>query len=862
VDPLWLSVGEGRACSVAKPSTAEPGGGLTCWTHCSQHPTKMTDEKSTCMACTYASDHINQYCESTRGRKDLAPSEFKTECEKQMVAQNLELKGELDNLGCINQTTACCPVDWKTPNGADYKVGRFHGARCQAAGLPNPFGGSNAELFNVPKLYQRSTSELQMNCKTCSLAELKGKAGATLCMEESRSVITQTFIEKFNHKLKKWVDPLYSTCTPRCYMNPSHPACTTRNTAHMLSRMQLDAKVERIEEELSSSSLSSVSGGVWNKIRKTMGRCNAPKLNVKNKEFFVQIPPENAQHRYVQVAVGSSRVCGLSTDGRLNCWGVSRVPEMSIECKKKLATSQNLQRALSAPPVHPRIWTAQETVQIGGIEKVKRVYRNAQGNGTATEAAAAICPSSDPNCMAMKIVGQFPDTWMINGKTDPNRGLTCPENEQILDNFRNCPSGKCVQSMARQAELDLKATAWETQQMEQLASDVVCESTRSQRCMQINNVPATLNAKNCTSCIAQWGHGNPNHCRHCAGLYKSETLICDSCVKVQPNFDNFVENGPTSSVGKMQGEWGRQLCHKSCKTCVAGDTRPTACTSCPGGTKTLGKDSDTPWADCPAGLPCHHTILDPKRNAGTCHVKPCAYCKPRSCCGPDHKHFVADPDSMAGVCVRHTDDCTPHCATSAQTGRSVCSKGCNNIVRLMASSGKHGRDLGAALGAGSGAGIIAVCQAEKVVDCPTGNQCQDKCDKHMEADIALFHNLPGQVIRRCKMQKKIECKAMCSSLSANEVAKLHNLGSTCITNVLQHPQCFKRLSESVSQMSRHGDREYQHGASVAPTKCADILSRCGTVNHGVLQQAAGIVGQRCSLDKCDAAVCESLALTY
>jgi hypothetical protein len=36
-------------------------------------------------------------------------------------------------------------------------------------------------------------------------------------------------------------------------------------------------------------------------------------------------------------------------------------------------------------------------------------------------------------------------------------------------------------------------------------------------------------------------------------------------------------------------------------------------------------------------------------------------CKPSSCCGKHHKHYVMNTESMEGVCVRHNDDCTSVC---------------------------------------------------------------------------------------------------------------------------------------------------------------------------------------------------------
>lgn len=204
---------------------------------------------------------------------------------------------------------------------------------------------------------------------------------------------------------------------------------------------------------------------------------------------------------------------------------------------------------------------------------------------------------------------------------------------------------------------------------------------------------------------------------------------------------------------------------------------------------------------------------------------------------------------MAGVCVRHTDDCTPHCATSKKTGKTVCSKGCNNVVHV-ASSGDEGQEQALELretaeeGSGDTSGI-ALCQAEKIVECPTGKPCTNNCGHDVDADIALFHQHGGNVKKTCVMQKKVACKGSCSSLSPAAFAKLHAIGSTCIITILEHTACFKQLADSVITAA-----------------CADVVSRCGMASHTALEQAAAIVEEDCDLGRCNVNHCESLALTY
>ena len=68
-----------------------------------------------------------------------------------------------------------------------------------------------------------------------------------------------------------------------------------------------------------------------------------------------------------------------------------------------------------------------------------------------------------------------------------------------------------------------------------------------------------------------------------------------------------------------------------------------------------------------AGANPHFTIMDPKSNTGTCTSKECPTCKPSTCCGPRHKHYVLNSENLEGVCVRHTDPALVHTLTLTLT---------------------------------------------------------------------------------------------------------------------------------------------------------------------------------------------------
>jgi len=135
---------------------------------------------------------------------------------------------------------------------------------------------------------------------------------------------------------------------------------------------------------------------------------------------------------------------------------------------------------------------------------------------------------------------------------------------------------------------------------------------------------------------------------------------------------------------------------------------PTSCTRCPPGDGTLNHDGTTKF----------FTIVDPKTNTGTCTQKPCPFCKPKACCGPHHKHYVVNTESLEGVCVRHNNDCTALCMPRGNSDKDnakprVCTKGCNQLVKLPKES-DDGFNM-------------AVCKSDKRVVCSPANTNKTEC---------------------------------------------------------------------------------------------------------------------------------------
>lgn len=305
---------------------------------------------------------------------------------------------------------------------------------------------------------------------------------------------------------------------------------------------------------------------------------------------------------------------------------------------------------------------------------------------------------------------------------------------------------------------------------------------------------------------------------------------------------SFVAEAPMQAFEPLndpKDPWGKVQCHPSCKTCLPSNPKPTACTSCAGtgGNKMWSAAAGFHHAPCKGG-PCHHTVIDPKYNAGTCDSQPCLFCKPRSCCGRHHKHFIVDPDLMAGVCVRHSDDCTPLCIeSSGQTKRTVCSKGCNAITRWD-SVGKT---------------TMNVCQADKQVFCDATQPATGATN--VPPEVALFPvaapPLPHGPSAKCSSLKKVSCKASCSGLNEVQIGQLHRVGGTCVLSMVENPTCFDNKWVMTSAFNK-----------MDPGTCDEVRARCpADLASAAIAEVLVVVRGKCK-PECALAACKRVALAF
>ena len=204
--------------------------------------------------------------------------------------------------------------------------------------------------------------------------------------------------------------------------------------------------------------------------------------------------------------------------------------------------------------------------------------------------------------------------------------------------------------------------------------------------------------------------------------------------------------------------------HYSCNTEHDVLEGPSSCTSCNNKKSTTGKY---------IGANPHFTLVDPKTNTGTCTNIACPMCKPGSCCGKHHKHYVLNTKSLEGVCVRHNDDCTAVCVPLGYNGygkRRVCSKGCNQLLKVDKANVTAGASLESELF------DMVVCQADKRV----------VCDPVLNGTVPTggFHCHGGGPN---SPMTKLKAVAWCPFSP-----QLWNLGGTCIANHVHgdaHPQC-------------------------------------------------------------------------
>ena len=134
-------------------------------------------------------------------------------------------------------------------------------------------------------------------------------------------------------------------------------------------------------------------------------------------------------------------------------------------------------------------------------------------------------------------------------------------------------------------------------------------------------------------------------------------------------------------------------------------------------------------------------------------------CKPKSCCGKHHKHYVYNTESMEGVCVRHNDDCTAVCVPQKPdpAKKRVCSKGCNRMLKVAKAKPKPG--------ASTDAGLfdIVVCQVDHRIVCDPWSKHGSKMKKKESP---------------CRTTKWVKPVARCVDFDAG----VWNAGPTCMAN--------------------------------------------------------------------------------
>ena len=119
-------------------------------------------------------------------------------------------------------------------------------------------------------------------------------------------------------------------------------------------------------------------------------------------------------------------------------------------------------------------------------------------------------------------------------------------------------------------------------------------------------------------------------------------------------------------------------------------------------------------------------------------------------------------ESLEGVCIKHSDDCTPLCMPRGDdpTQRKVCTKGCNQLVKVKKVFAK-GEEPETANE--SKLYDIVVCQGDKRIVCSKPSAGSDRQQTS------------------CSEKKWIDPTAICAFS-----IDLWNLGGTCIENHLRN----------------------------------------------------------------------------
>jgi len=168
-------------------------------------------------------------------------------------------------------------------------------------------------------------------------------------------------------------------------------------------------------------------------------------------------------------------------------------------------------------------------------------------------------------------------------------------------------------------------------------------------------------------------------------------------------------------------------------------------------------------------------------------------CKPKECCGEGHKHYVINTESMAGVCVRHNDDCNAVCvpAKPDDTKRKVCTKGCNRIMKVPnANATKDETDETKAFN-------IVVCQVDHRIVCdPWVDVSSNTSSSNTSSNTAAQKS-------SCHTQKWVHPVARCHGFRGD----MWKAGATCIANLAHgdtHPQCGDKVKQETVDFIKKG----------------------------------------------------------
>jgi len=145
---------------------------------------------------------------------------------------------------------------------------------------------------------------------------------------------------------------------------------------------------------------------------------------------------------------------------------------------------------------------------------------------------------------------------------------------------------------------------------------------------------------------------------------------------------------------------------------------------------------------------------------------------------------------MMGVCVRHTDDCTPVCVPVGSDDpnvKKVCTKGCNRLLKVLKDKNAKTED---------GMYNMIVCTADKQVSCEPVGQGATGGQR-----LGDSRTVQAGAKNSCQTKATFKAKALCTFSSGD-----WNLGATCISNIIEgikHPQCNGKDQKTVATIAEN-----------------------------------------------------------